>query len=146
MLTKSTISTFFIFLFFLGLNAQELKSPLADKVQNEVIPESPGEEFTWVKAHWEFKDGKYQWVDGQYIELIEGHKWQDGYWERNQKTGWWVFNEGYWQKSGGNIDFNNAQKNTMNISTQKTIDPTVSGTNTEKTGLSIQVGGTPKQD
>lgn len=146
MFKKFTLTTIFLCFIFLGLNAQGIKNPLADKVQNEVIPESPGEEFTWVKGHWEFANGKYQWVDGQYIELMEGHQWQDGYWERNQKTGLWVFNEGYWQKSGGNIDFNNAQKSTMNISTQKTVDPTVSGTNTQKTGLSIQVGGTSKQD
>ncbi|MCB0510458.1 MAG: hypothetical protein KDC82_06815 [Bacteroidetes bacterium] len=146
MLTKYTLTTLFIGFLFLGLNAQGIKTPLADKVQNEIIPEAPSENHTWVKGHWEFINGKYQWQDGQYIEVKEGHKWQDGYWERNQKTGLWVFNEGYWQKSGANIDFSNSQKNTMSISTNTSKNPTVSGTNTEKMGLSIQVGGTPKQD
>ena len=77
------------------LGAQELKYPLADKETTELIPEPPGEDYTWVKAHWEYVNGKYEWMPGTYVENVEFHAWRDGYWERNQKTGWWVYNPGY---------------------------------------------------
>lgn len=100
--------TLFIFLNLLilgNLSAQEVKYPLEAKVENEIIPSPPGENYTWIKGHWEFQHGTYFWVDGDYVETHEGYIWKDGFWERNQKTGWWIFNEGYWQKINNGIDF-----------------------------------------
>jgi hypothetical protein len=98
------------------LNAQELKNPLANKESNVSIPASPGDDMAWVKPHWEFIDGDYAWISGAYIENLEFHTWKDGYWERNQKTGWWVFNAGYWQRADGNMQFTGEESSTNTIS------------------------------
>ena len=98
--------------------AQELKYPLADKEKNLTIPVSPGEKYTWVKAHWEFVNGNYTWMPGVYIENLEFHVWRDGYWERNQKTAWWVYNSGYWQRVEGDMRFTGEESHSKNISTE----------------------------
>ena len=95
-----TILTLIIFSFLMAFNvkAQELRKPLAPKVANEVISASPGEEWTWVKGHWTWDGGKYIWKRGMYVQKRKGFIWMDGEWERNQRSGWWKYNEGYWQK------------------------------------------------
>ncbi len=85
--------------------AQQIRTPLADKEKNVVAPPSPGENYTWVKPHWEYGNVKYEWVAGKYIETKKDHVWHDAYWERNQKTGWWVMNPGYWQRQDADLDF-----------------------------------------
>lgn len=104
--------SFCLLLNFHFLTAQELKNPLADIETNVVIPESPGENYTWVKPHWEFVKGDYVWMPGVYIENLEFHAWRDGYWVRNQKTGWWVYNPGYWQRVEGNLKINGQESYT----------------------------------
>ena len=42
-----------------SLNAQEVKSPLEPKETSNIIPASPGEGWTWIKAHWNWDGGKY---------------------------------------------------------------------------------------
>lgn len=86
------------------IQAQEVKRPIPNKVQNEAIPVSPGENWTWVKGHWTWDGGKYVWKKGMYTEKRTGSIWIDGEWERNQKSGWWKFNEGYWQKESDQSD------------------------------------------
>lgn len=78
--------------------SQNIKKPLPPKVNKELVTKSPGENWTWVKGHWTWDETKYVWIRGMYIEIKEGYHWMDGEWERNQKTGWWSYNEGYWQK------------------------------------------------
>lgn len=99
---------------FLGstLQAQEVKRPISPKVANEVIPIAPGENWTWVKGHWKWDGGKYAWKKGMYTEKRTGSIWIDGEWERNQKSGWWKFNQGYWQKEADQSDVTN-DKNTL---------------------------------
>ena len=105
-------------IFFLSIGntaiAQEVRSPLDDKEVETVIPASPGENWTWVKAHWSWDGARYKWKRGMYIEIRKGYIWVDGKWERNQKTGWWKFNEGYWQKEGEGSDVKN-DANTLEI-------------------------------
>lgn len=100
---KKTMTLIFSFMMILGLSveleAQEVRSPLAPQETNEVIPVSPGEGWSWVKAHWAWDGGKYKWKKGMYVETRKGYIWMDGEWERNQKSGWWKYNPGYWQKA-----------------------------------------------
>lgn len=87
--------------------AQEVKHPLEAKVRNEVAPEHIVENHIWVKSHYKWEAGKYAWIDGYFLEAKEGYDWVDGDWERNVKTGWWKFNDGYWRKRGAGVDFKN---------------------------------------
>lgn len=91
----------------LSLSAQEVKHPLERivKEKNEIIPPAPSENLVWVKSNWKWENGRYVWHNGYYQEPLEGNTWVDGDWERNTKTGWWVFNEGYWRKKNNGIDF-----------------------------------------
>lgn len=82
-----------------GLQAQELRSPLDPKEATEIIPASPGEGWSWVKAHWVWDGARYKWKKGMYVETRTGYVWKDGEWERNSKSGWWKHNPGYWQKA-----------------------------------------------
>ncbi len=53
---KTVILSIGFLLFSSNAIAQEVKLPLADKeVIEEGIPTSPGENYTWVEAHWEFE-------------------------------------------------------------------------------------------
>lgn len=103
-----------IFVCFLAfssnLNAQELKNPLADKEVTTEIPPSPGENYTWVKPHWEFVYVKYEWIEGHYIETKEDYVWVDAEWGRNQKTGWWTMDPGYWQKAAADLSFDGGEE------------------------------------
>jgi hypothetical protein len=90
-------SIFFIFIVQYA-SAQQIKNPIPDKEIDVVVPPPPGENYSWVKPHWEYQKTQYVWIEGHYIETLENHKWMDGYWKRNTSTGWWVFNPGYWQK------------------------------------------------
>ena len=110
MKTKLTFLTILLLFIVGNISAQEIKYPLEAKVQKEDVPTSPGEDFVWVKGHYEYAGGKYTWVDGKFTPKREGHKWMDGYWERNQKTGWWVFNEGYWQKENNDLEVRSDNK------------------------------------
>ena len=92
-----TLLIFSVF-FSLSINAQEVKRPLTPKVINEVVSASPGDKWTWVKGHWDWDGGRYIWKRSMYVELRNGYIWIDGEWERNQKSGWWKYNDGYWQK------------------------------------------------
>lgn len=99
---KKTLTLIFslimIIAFSFTANAQEVRSPLDPKEKTEVIPASPGEGWSWVKAHWAWDGGRYKWKKGMYVETRKGYVWVDGEWERNQKSGWWKYNPGYWQK------------------------------------------------
>lgn len=91
--------------------AQEVKLPLADKeVIEEEIPTSPGENYTWVEAHWEFVYVNYEWMEGHYIETKEKHTWVKAEWERNQKTGWFTMDPGYWQQNEADLTFKGGEE------------------------------------
>lgn len=111
-----TFFTFFILIFLLALNsnlnAQEVKRPLTDKVINETIPMSPGETWTWVKGHYHWDGGRYIWKKGMYTEIRNGYSWMDGEWERDQKSGWWKYNDGYWKKNSEKSDVKNDNNTT----------------------------------
>lgn len=93
-----------------NINAQELRTPLEDKEVLEEIPPSPGENYTWVKPHWEFVYIKYEWIEGHWIENKEDHTWVNGEWDRNVKTGWWTFDPGYWQKNEADLSFEGGEE------------------------------------
>lgn len=122
-----------------GVKAQEIKYPLEDKVKKEEIPSPPFEKAIWAKGHWEYKNGKYEWKNGEYIEPKEGYYWTDGSWERNTKTGMWVYNQGYWQKDVDNLKVNSGGETIFNrednIDNSKNDKPSISifgGTNSQK--------------
>lgn len=153
-----TIQLLFIALFISSFAiAQEVKKPLDPKSKTEIVPEAPGEDYAWVKSHWMWDGGKYTWKEGYYIEAKEGYDWIDGDWERNVKTGWWRFNEGYWRKRGDGVEFKNkveyvAEKPTMDFdrlntkTSEPVYQPTMSGgsqvniesTQTEKKSIMIK--------
>lgn len=108
---KKQLFIFITIMSLIGLSfsatAQEVRSPLDPKESTSVIPASPGEGWTWVKAHWNWDGGKYVWKKGMYVETRKGYTWMDGLWERNQKSGWWRYNAGYWQKEKETSDVKN---------------------------------------
>lgn len=104
LMTKLITFLLLTFLLVQTVDAQKIRTPLPDKVQTEAIPPSPGENYTWVKPHWKFVNTKYVWTPGKYIETKANHIWRDAYWERNQKTGWWVMNPGYWQRQDADLE------------------------------------------
>ena len=104
-----TLTSLMVFSF--SANAQEVKSPLEPKETTNAIPASPGADWTWVKAHWNWDGGNYVWKRGMYVETRKGYSWMDGQWERNQKSGWWKYNSGYWLKEKESSDVKN-DKNT----------------------------------
>ena len=106
-----TILLFSIASAFTNLHAQNLKRPLTAKVINEPVSASPGEGWSWVKGHWEWDGTRYTWRKGMYTETKKGSEWIDGEWERNQKSGWWKYNDGYWRKVSDESDVEN-DKNT----------------------------------
>ena len=81
-----------------NLSAQDVKSPLAPQDKITVTPASPGENWSWVKPHWKWDGGEYEWKKGMYVQTKVGYSWMDGKWERDKKSGWWKFSDGYWQK------------------------------------------------
>ena len=86
--------------------AQETAAPLKDAVENEVRPEAPSDNHTWVKGHWHYSAGKYFWIDGAYIENVENHAWVDGRWVRNQSNDTWTFQNGFWDLVNESIVYN----------------------------------------
>ncbi len=106
-----TIIAFTIFASFTNLNAQDIKRPLTAKVVNEVVPTPPSENLSWVKGHWNWDGARYSWLKGEYVDTKEGAEWIDGEWERDQNSGWWKYNDGYWRKVSDNTAVNN-NKNT----------------------------------
>lgn len=126
-----TIFTLLVFtiIFSINLNAQEVKNPIPPKVVNEAVSASPGEGWAWVKGHWDWDGGKYVWKKGMYVELKSGYIWMDGEWERSKRTGWWKFNEGYWQKDTEttNVDNDKNTKESDKASKQKRKDNKSSG-------------------
>ena len=106
-----TIFSLIILISFFSFNnnviAQEVKRPITAKVINEPIPESPGDNMTWIKGHWSWDGARYTWLKGIYVELKTGSIWIDGEWERNQRSGWWKYSEGYWQKDSDQTDVEN---------------------------------------
>lgn len=107
------------FFFAQGVNAQELKNPLPDKEVITELPPSPGEDYTWVKGHWEFEYTKYVWVEGHYIQNKEQHIWVDAEWGRNKKTGWWTMEQGYWQKTGADLSLEGGEKTVSGFTIDK---------------------------
>ena len=93
-----------IFLGFATVQAQEVKAPLEPQEYLEEIPESPGENYTWVQAHYEWDGRDYIWVAGSYIEVEKGYAWVNGEWQRGT-SGWWVYNKGYWRKQPLSVSF-----------------------------------------
>lgn len=112
-LEMKTIFTLLVFMVALtfSINAQNVKKPLAPKVKNEIISTPPGEEWSWVKGHWDWNSVKYAWKRGMYVQKKEGYSWVDGDWERDNKSGWWKMNDGYWKKDAEFSDVDN-DKNT----------------------------------
>jgi hypothetical protein len=63
--------------------------------QAEVRPPSPGETVSWIPGHWKFKDGRWEWKPGHYIERPGPDAlWVPGHWVQR---GWgWTWVPGYW--------------------------------------------------
>ncbi len=95
--------------------AQELKERLPDLSSKEPVPPSPGPNYTWVKGHYEPSGSHYVWVKGEYVPTKPEHHWVDGEWERKQNNGWWVYNQGYWQKGKKEVSLKTASGDTESI-------------------------------
>jgi hypothetical protein len=61
----------------------------------EVIPPTPGVEFTWVPGHHRWNGGRYVWVGGYYDRRPhrEAH-YVHGHWEHRGRVTVWV--DGHW--------------------------------------------------
>ncbi len=56
----------------------------------EVRPVAPSSTATWVSGHWEYRDGRYYWVRGRYVELQPGYVYEPGRWERRGESYVWI--------------------------------------------------------
>lgn len=98
-----TILIAVLFFSFTVANAQGLPTPLADKTSNEIIPDAPSDNHTYIKGHYELNAGKYYWVNGAYVEKPLNNSWIDGQWVKDSETNLYSYSQGYWKNNEAQI-------------------------------------------
>jgi len=64
-------------------------------VREEVIVESPGPDYVWVRGHWGY-EGRWVWVPGRWLLPDRPHRrWVEGHWAQDRHGYFWV--EGHWR-------------------------------------------------
>ena len=53
----------------------------------------PGQ--VWVRGHWEWRDGKHEWVSGHYVPERRGYRYRDDRWVMHDE-GKWTYQRGGW--------------------------------------------------
>ena len=64
--------------------------------RREVIVESPGRDYVWLRGHWAYAGGGYAWVPGRWVRPEREHnRWVEGRWVHDR--GGWYYIEGHWR-------------------------------------------------
>ncbi len=63
--------------------------------REEVVIESPGREYVWVRGHWAWRGSEYEWVPGRWDRADRGRRWAEGRWVHER--GGWYYIEGHWR-------------------------------------------------
>lgn len=74
--------------------AEPRQAPPADREEGP----APRAGYVFIRGHWQWKAGKYDWVAGHWERERAAKKWIDGRWER--KGDLWVWTAGRWVDSG----------------------------------------------
>ena len=55
----------------------------------------PGKDYVFIKGHWGYSGGKYEWAPGRWDRPEANHRrWNDGHWAHDRHGYYWV--EGSW--------------------------------------------------
>jgi hypothetical protein len=60
----------------------------------EAVP-APREGSIWAPGHYEWRNGRYTWIQGGWIDARPGYAWQAAHWEQ-RSDGSWVLVQGSW--------------------------------------------------
>lgn len=62
-----------------------------------VRPMAPSPRHVWVDGEWAWRNGRYEYVNGYWVEPpIRGNRWIPGHW-KNTRRGWnWI--PGHWRR------------------------------------------------
>ncbi|HSY74894.1 MAG TPA: hypothetical protein VK810_05440 [Dongiaceae bacterium] len=64
--------------------------------QVEIVPESPGPVYVWVKGRYEWRDGNWLWMSGRWMIAPRPHAiWIAGHWEHRPHGFVWI--GGHWR-------------------------------------------------
>ena len=61
---------------------------------SEAVP-APREGYVWAPGHFEWRNGQYAWIGGEWITARPGFAWHAGHWEQ-RADGNWQFVAGHW--------------------------------------------------
>ena len=59
---------------------------------------SPREGYVWAPGHFEWRNGQYAWIGGEWMTDRPGFAWRGGHWEQ-RNDGTWQFVAGHWMRS-----------------------------------------------
>lgn len=63
----------------------------------EAMP-APRAGLVWAPGHYEWHNGQYVWIRGEWMTARQGFAWQAGHWEQ-RNDGSWQFVAGHWVRS-----------------------------------------------
>ena len=63
----------------------------------EAVP-APREGYAWAPGHFEWRNGQYAWVGGEWMTARPGFAWRAGHWEQ-RNDGTWQFAAGHWMRA-----------------------------------------------
>ena len=66
------------------------------KVRVEVKKPAPFRSAIWVRGHWVFRNGEFQWRSGRWIKPRRGFVYVPGYWQKKARG--WVWVDARWRK------------------------------------------------
>lgn len=95
----------------LGATAQAAPAVVAPSPQVLVVPAAPPAPvyeavpaprpgYAWAPGHYEFRDGRYVWLSGRWIEDRPGWQWQEARWLQRPDGSWYLVG-GQWVR--GNV-------------------------------------------
>ena len=65
------------------------------RLRAEIRPRRPHRGAVWQRGHWAWRDGRYDWVGGVWVDPPRARAaWIPGHWNRRGRN--WVWIEGHW--------------------------------------------------
>ena len=70
-------------------------------LRHEVTP-PPRRGYVWVGGHWEWRNGRHQWVRGSWLRERHGYRYNQPAWV--ERDGRWFMNRGGWRRGDRDRD------------------------------------------
>jgi hypothetical protein len=78
-----------------GLVAAAIISATAPPPPRYLVVPAPRDGYVWQRGYWRLDDGRWVWIEGQWVSAYPGYRWDPAHWEP-LSDGTWRFVEGRW--------------------------------------------------